>query len=106
MSSRDAPSRGRTRSTRRAILRAFSRRDSWSRIACGCRSVACAVADIRHGIGRLGHSLEGCPALADGDSMRRRTLRFGGTLLVTTACAAYLVWKIDLRELGHVLADA
>src|SRR4051812_30675717 len=59
-----------------------------------------------HGIGRLGHSLEGCPALADGDSMRRRALRFGGTLLVTAACAAYLVWKIDLRELGHVLADA
>ncbi len=38
--------------------------------------------------------------------MRRRALRFGGTLLVTAACAAYLIWKIDLGELGHVLADA
>jgi uncharacterized protein (TIRG00374 family) len=38
--------------------------------------------------------------------MGKRGLRFGGTLLVTAACAAYLVWKIDLRELGHVLADA
>ena len=38
--------------------------------------------------------------------MRRRALRFGGTLLVTAACAVYLVWKIDLGELGRVLADA
>jgi hypothetical protein len=39
-------------------------------------------------------------------SMAKRTLRFVVTLLVTAACAAYLVWKIDLAELGHVLADA
>jgi glycosyltransferase 2 family protein len=39
-------------------------------------------------------------------SMAKRTLRFVMTLLVTAACAAFLIWKIDLAELGHVLADA
>ena len=38
--------------------------------------------------------------------MRRRLLRFVGTLVVTGLCAAYLIWKIDLGRTGHELAHA
>ena len=38
--------------------------------------------------------------------MNRRLLRTAGTLLVTGLATAYLVWKIDLRETLHVLANA
>jgi uncharacterized protein (TIRG00374 family) len=35
----------------------------------------------------------------------KRALRVAGTLLITAGCAAYLVWKIDLSETAHVLAN-
>ena len=35
-----------------------------------------------------------------------RRLRAAATLLVTGLAIAYLVWKIDLRQTGHVLANA
>ncbi len=35
-----------------------------------------------------------------------RLLRAGLTLAVTGLCAAYILWKIDLRETGHLLAHA
>jgi uncharacterized protein (TIRG00374 family) len=38
--------------------------------------------------------------------MARRALRFAGTLVLTGACAAYLVSKIDWTRTGHVLANA
>jgi glycosyltransferase 2 family protein len=37
---------------------------------------------------------------------RPRALRAVGTLVVTGLCVAYIVWKIDLSETGHVLANA
>jgi len=37
---------------------------------------------------------------------RHRTLRAGATLLVTGLATAYIVWKIDLRQTAHVLANA
>jgi glycosyltransferase 2 family protein len=37
---------------------------------------------------------------------RPRASRAAGTLVVTGLCVAYIVWKIDLRETGHVLANA
>jgi uncharacterized protein (TIRG00374 family) len=37
---------------------------------------------------------------------RPRASRALATLVVTGLCVAYLVWKIDLRETGHVLANA
>jgi uncharacterized membrane protein YbhN (UPF0104 family) len=37
---------------------------------------------------------------------RRRSVRAVGTLLVTGLAVAYLVWKVDLRETAHVLANA
>jgi uncharacterized protein (TIRG00374 family) len=37
---------------------------------------------------------------------RGRTLRLAGTVVVTGLCVAYLLWKIDLRRTGHVLAHA
>ena len=37
--------------------------------------------------------------------MTHRTLRVGATLAVTGLCTAYLVWKIDLGETAHVLAN-
>jgi glycosyltransferase 2 family protein len=36
----------------------------------------------------------------------RRLLRVVGTLVVTGLCVAYLVWKIDVGEAAHELADA
>ena len=39
--------------------------------------------------------------------MRRpRAARAVGTVVVTGLCVAYIVWKIDLRETAHVLANA
>jgi glycosyltransferase 2 family protein len=38
--------------------------------------------------------------------MSRRSVRTAATLLVTGLATAYLVWKIDLRETGHILANA
>jgi glycosyltransferase 2 family protein len=35
-----------------------------------------------------------------------RPLRVGATLLVTGLCTAYLLWKIDVSETAHVIADA
>src|SRR5882762_4996729 len=35
-----------------------------------------------------------------------RSMRIVGTLLITGICAAYVIWKIDLRRTGHVLANA
>jgi uncharacterized protein (TIRG00374 family) len=37
---------------------------------------------------------------------RARLLRAGLTLAVTGLCTAYIVWKIDVRRTGHVLAHA
>jgi glycosyltransferase 2 family protein len=37
---------------------------------------------------------------------RRRTLRVAGTLLVTGLATAYILWRIDLGQTGHVLANA
>src|SRR4051794_13212614 len=37
---------------------------------------------------------------------RRRLLRASGTLVVTGLCVAYIVWKIDVRETVHVVANA
>jgi len=37
---------------------------------------------------------------------RNRTLRSAATLLVTGLAIAYIVWKVDLRETVHVLANA
>lgn len=36
----------------------------------------------------------------------RRLWRVGATLVVTGLCTAYILWKIDLRKTGHVLAHA
>ncbi|HZO34882.1 MAG TPA: lysylphosphatidylglycerol synthase transmembrane domain-containing protein [Gaiellaceae bacterium] len=36
----------------------------------------------------------------------RRLWRVGATLVVTGLCTAYILWKIDLRRTGHVLAHA
>jgi glycosyltransferase 2 family protein len=35
-----------------------------------------------------------------------RGWRVGATLVVTGLCTAYILWKIDLRQTGHVLAHA
>jgi uncharacterized protein (TIRG00374 family) len=37
---------------------------------------------------------------------RGRLLRIVATLVVTGACVAYLVWKIDIRRTAHILAHA
>jgi glycosyltransferase 2 family protein len=37
---------------------------------------------------------------------RARLVRIVITLLLTGACVAYLVWKIDIRRTGHILANA
>jgi len=37
---------------------------------------------------------------------RPRAARAVGTVVVTGLCVAYIVWKIDLRETAHVLANA
>jgi glycosyltransferase 2 family protein len=37
---------------------------------------------------------------------RSRTLRTAGTLVVTGLAAAYILWRIDLGQTGHVLAHA
>lgn len=37
---------------------------------------------------------------------RRRALRAAGTLLVTGLATAYVLWRIDLGQTGHVLAHA
>jgi glycosyltransferase 2 family protein len=37
---------------------------------------------------------------------RRRALRVAGTLLVTGLATAYILWRINLRQTGHVLAHA
>jgi glycosyltransferase 2 family protein len=36
----------------------------------------------------------------------RHPLRLAATFLVTGLCAAYLVWKVDLAEAAHAVADA
>jgi uncharacterized protein (TIRG00374 family) len=36
----------------------------------------------------------------------RRLIRLAATLVVTGLCTAYILWKIDLRQTGHVLAHA
>ena len=36
----------------------------------------------------------------------RRLVRLGATIVVTGLCTAYILWKIDLRKTGHVLAHA
>ncbi len=36
----------------------------------------------------------------------RRALRLVATIVVTGLCTAYILWKIDLRKTGHVLAHA
>ncbi len=36
----------------------------------------------------------------------RRRWRVGATLVVTGLCTAYILWKIDVRKTGHVLAHA
>jgi uncharacterized protein (TIRG00374 family) len=36
----------------------------------------------------------------------RRPWRVGATLVVTGLCTAYILWKINLRKTGHVLAHA
>ena len=36
----------------------------------------------------------------------RRLWRVGATLVVTGLCTAYILWKIDVRKTGHVLAHA
>jgi len=36
----------------------------------------------------------------------RRFVRLAATLVVTGLCTAYILWKIDLRQTGHVLAHA
>jgi len=39
--------------------------------------------------------------------MRRRSaLRASGTLVVTGLAVAYILWRVDLRETVHVLANA
>jgi hypothetical protein len=38
--------------------------------------------------------------------MRRRSVRVGATLVVTGLCTAYILWKIDVGETLHVLANA
>jgi len=38
--------------------------------------------------------------------VKRRLIRITGTLVVTGLCAAYIVWKIDLRKTLHVLVHA
>jgi len=38
--------------------------------------------------------------------MRRRSVRVVSTLVVTGLCTAYILWKIDLGQTGHVLRDA
>src|SRR4029077_6528095 len=43
----------------------------------------------------------------EGSRMRRpRTLRAAATLLVTGLATVYIVWKIDIRQTAHVLANA
>ena len=37
---------------------------------------------------------------------RARLVRVVTTLLITGGCVAYLVWKIDIRRTGHILAHA
>src|SRR5204863_1430509 len=37
---------------------------------------------------------------------RGRALRVALTLAVTGLCVAYLVWRIDIRRTGHILAHA
>jgi uncharacterized protein (TIRG00374 family) len=36
----------------------------------------------------------------------RRTIRIAGTLVLTSLCTAYLVWKIDVAESVRILGDA
>ena len=36
----------------------------------------------------------------------KRTLKWGGSVVVTGLAIAYLVWKIDLGRTGHILANA
>ena len=38
--------------------------------------------------------------------MRRRRLRAAATLLVTGLAVAYILWKVDLGETLHVIANA
>jgi uncharacterized protein (TIRG00374 family) len=38
--------------------------------------------------------------------VKKRLLRIAATLVVTGLCTAYVIWKIDLRRVGHLLAHA
>jgi uncharacterized protein (TIRG00374 family) len=38
--------------------------------------------------------------------VKKRSLRIAATLVVTGLCTAYIVWKIDIRQVGHILAHA
>jgi uncharacterized protein (TIRG00374 family) len=38
--------------------------------------------------------------------VKRRSIRLTGTLVVTGLCAAYIFWKIDVRQTVHVLVNA
>jgi uncharacterized protein (TIRG00374 family) len=38
--------------------------------------------------------------------VKKRSLRIAATLVVTGLCTAYIVWKIDLRQVLHILAHA
>ena len=38
--------------------------------------------------------------------MKKRSLRISATLVVTGLCTAYIVWKIDLRQVLHILTHA
>jgi uncharacterized protein (TIRG00374 family) len=38
--------------------------------------------------------------------VKKRSLRISATLVVTGLCTAYIVWKIDIRQVLHILAHA
>ncbi len=38
--------------------------------------------------------------------MHKRLLKVSGTVVVTGLCVAYLIWKIDIRQTAHILANA
>jgi glycosyltransferase 2 family protein len=38
--------------------------------------------------------------------VKRRSIRISATLVVTGLCTAYIVWKINIRQVGHLLAHA
>jgi hypothetical protein len=38
--------------------------------------------------------------------VKKRSVRISATLVVTGLCTAYIVWKINIRQVGHLLAHA